>query len=164
MAISTVGKNFRDGVILIEDGTGTPLAVTVIYENGDFSGSGFMETQTDVTAYLDRGSKYSLRKTNQNFPTFTFTAHMTDISDATDKLLWDIVNKTNAFSAAVSTDGAAADVYTLNVTLTIEGTDYGDSADHTIVLADCHLTIDVSEGDPNAFSVSGTVYGAVTAT
>ena len=40
MAISSVVKNFRDGTLLFEDGTGTPLALTVQYDEGNFSLSG----------------------------------------------------------------------------------------------------------------------------
>ena len=68
MAISSVVKNFRDGTILIEDGTGTPLAVTVQYEAGDFSITGLNESNTDATTYLDRGELGSVRKTNRTFP------------------------------------------------------------------------------------------------
>ena len=94
MAISAVVKNFRDGTILIEDGTTpTPISVTVQYEAGDFSISGLSESNTEVTTYLDRGDLGSVRKTSRTFPTFSFSAHMTDLSDATNKTLWDAVNK-----------------------------------------------------------------------
>lgn len=164
MAVSSVVKNFRDGTILIEDATATPLAVTVQFEGGDFSITGLNQSNTEATTYLDRGDLGSVRKTSRTFPTFSFSAHMTDLSDATDKLLYDAVNKTGAFSAAVSTGGTASDVYMLKVTLTIEGTNFGDSADHVMVLNNCHLSIDFAEGDPNSFSLNGTVYGAITAT
>jgi hypothetical protein len=163
MAVSSVVKNFRDGTILIEDGTGTPLAVTVQFEAGDFSISGLNQGNVEATTYLDRGELGSVRKTSRTFPTFSFSAHMTDLSDATDKLLYDAVNKTGAFSAALSTGSIASDVYMLKVTFTVEGTNFGDSADHVMVLNNCHLSLDLSEGDPNSFSISGTVYGAITA-
>jgi len=164
MAISSVVKNFRDGTILIEDGTGTPISVTVQYEAGDFSISGLNESNTDVTTYLDRGDLGSVRKTSRTFPTFSFSAHMTDLSDATNKTLWDAVNKTGAFASAVSTGGTASDVYMLKVTLTVEGTNFGDSADHVLIMNNCHLSVDFAEGDPNSFTLNGTVYGAITAT
>lgn len=164
MAQSSRVKNFRHGTILLEDGTGTPLAHTVQYENGDFQVSGLSEGQKEVIAYLDRGVLCDLQYGNQTFPTFSFTAHFTDLSDATDKLLVDACRKTGAFSAAVSTLGANK-VYTIDLTWTIEGTDLGDSADHTFKLEDCRVTdVQISEGDPTSFTVSGTCYGAITAT
>ena len=164
MAQSSRTKNFRHGTIKLSDGTGTPLEVTVQYENGDFSADGFKEGQKDVVAYLDRGVLYDLQYTNQTFPTFSFSAHFTDLSDATDKLLYDACMKTGAFASAVSTRGANQ-VYTLDLLWTIEGTDLGDSADHTLALDDCRIdNVQLSEGDPSAFTISGTVFGAITAT
>lgn len=164
MAASTVIKNFRDATIKLDDGTSpTPITLTVSLEAGDFSITGLNESNTEATTYLDRGELGSVRKTNRTFPTFSFTAHMADLSDATDKLLWDAVNKTGAWASAASTI-SGSDVYGLKVTITIEGTNFGDSADHVLVLNGCHMAIDFSEGDPNSFSLSGTVYGAITAT
>ena len=164
MAQSTTIKNFRDGTLTFTDNTGTPLSMAIVYEAGDFSIDNLNEGLVETTAYLDRGEFATLRKTNRVFPSFSFTAHMTDLSDATDKLLYDLARKTGAWASAVSTLGANADAMTYKLTFTVEGTNFGDSADHTMVLNDCRITLSFSEGDPNSFSVSGIVYGAITAT
>ena len=164
MAQSTVIKNFRDGSLLFADNTGTPLTLAIQYEAGDFSIDNLNEGLVETTAYLDRGEFATLRKTNRVFPSFSFTAHMTDLSDATDKLLYDLARKTGAWASAVSTLGANADAMTYKLTFTVEGTNFGDSADHTMILNDCRITLSFSEGDPNSFSVAGIVYGAITAT
>ena len=164
MAQSTVIKNFRDGTLTFTDNTGTPLSLPIVYEAGDFSIDNLNEGLVETTAYLDRGEFATLRKTNRVFPSFSFTAHMTDLSDATDKLLYDLARKTGAWSAAVSTLGANADAMTYKLTWVCEGTNFGDTLDHTLVMNDCRVTLSISEGDPNSFSVSGIVYGAITAT
>ena len=165
MPLSSIVKNFRGGTILMQDGTATPITLTVAYESGDFALSGIMQGQMEVAMYLDRGDLGSLRKTSFVPATFSFTAHMTEISDATNRNLMDIVGKTGAFSAGVSTFGAATDaVWTIDITWTIEGTDAGDASDHVVALAKCHCKIDAKEGDPNSFSISGTVYGGITLT
>ena len=164
MAQSTTIKNFRDGTLVFADNTGTPLTMPIVFEAGDFSIDNLNEGLVETTAYLDRGEFSTLRKTNRVFPSFSFTAHMTDLSDATDKLLFDLARKTGAWAAAVSTLGANADAMTYKLTFTVEGTNFGDSADHTLVLNDCRITLSFSEGDPNSFSVAGIVYGAITAT
>jgi hypothetical protein len=165
MAISSVAKNFRDGTIVFQDATTpTALDLTVQYENGDFSISGLMQAQTAVTQYLDRGVFYSARKTNQNFPQFSFTAHFTDLADGTEETLYNLVDKSGAFASAVSTLGANADVMTYNVSFTVEGTDHGDAADHVLTMNDVHLTIDIAEGDPSTFTITGTVHGTISAT
>jgi len=162
--MSTVIKNFRDGTLVFADNTGTPLTLPIQYEAGDFSIDNLNEGLVETTAYLDRGEFATLRKTNRVFPSFSFTAHMTDLSDATDKLLYDLARKTGAWASAVSTLGANADAMTYKLTFTVEGTNFGDSADHTMILNDCRITLSFSEGDPNSFSVAGIVYGTITAT
>jgi len=165
MPISSVIKNFRDGNLLIGDGTTpTPIDITIQYEAGDFSIDGLNEGLVETTAYLDRGVFATLRKTNASFPTFTFSAHFTDLSDSTSKTIYDVVRKTGAFASAVSTLGANADAMTYKLTWTCEGTNFGDATDHVLVLNDCRLSVSIAEGDPTSFSVSGTVYGAITAT
>ena len=79
-------------------------------------------------------------------------------------MLYDLARKTGAFAAAVSTLGTAADAMTYKLTWTCEGTNFGDTADHVLILDSCRVTVSISEGDPNSFSVSGIVYGAITAT
>jgi hypothetical protein len=162
--MSTVIKNFRDGTLTFTDNTGTPLSMAIVYEAGDFSIDNLNEGLVETTAYLDRGEFATLRKTNRVFPAFSFTAHMTDLSDATDKLLYDLARKTGAWASAVSTLGANADAMTYKLTWVCEGTNFGDTADHTLVMDSCRITISISEGDPNSFSVSGIVYGTITAT
>lgn len=165
MAISSIVKNFRDGTIVINDGTSpTPLTLTVQFETGDFSISGLNQGNYEITKYLDRGDLGSIRKTNRSFPTGSFTAHMTDLSDGTDRLLWDAVNKTGAWASAVSTLGSTADVFALQIVLSVEGTNFGDSADHVLTLNNCHCSIDFAEGDPNSFTLNFEVLGAITAT
>lgn len=169
MAHSTVTKNFRDGSLKIDDGTGTPLTFTVIYEAGDFSISGLVQGQTETTAYFDRGRLGSLRHTTQTFPSGSFSMHMVDLSDASYGTAIDLMLQRNKYAPGsgtpgVSTLGANAEVYTVKLTLEIEGSDHGDDSDHTIVLDDCLCSVDAAEGDPNSISVSFTCYGSITLT
>lgn len=136
------------------------------YENGDFtlSGANSGAGSYEITKYLDRGDLGTVRRTVRSFPTGSFSAHLTELSDATNNTLWDAVNQTGSFSAAVSTLGANADVYALKLTLSIEGTTLGEASDHTLVLNDCRCSIDVAEGDPDSFTLSFEVLGTITAT
>jgi len=164
MPISSVVKNFRDGTITLSDSTTpTPLSVIVQYEAGDFSITGLSESNTETTTYLDRGDLGSVRKTSRTFPTFSMTAHMTTFSEAASKTIWDAVNKTGMFATGVS-GITGSDVWGIKVLLAVEGTNFGDSTDHTLELNGCHCTIDFSEGDPNSFTINGTVYGTILAT
>lgn len=161
---NSIVKNFRDGQLVLKDGTGTPIAVTIQFESGDFSISGLSaNSNTEVTTYLDRGSLGSVRLSTQSFPTWSFSAHMVEFSDATEKTLWDAVNKTGTFASAVSTI-TNSDVYGLDCVINIEGTSLGEATDHTLTLVGNRITLDFSEGDPNSFTVNGTCFGTITAT
>ena len=128
---NSIVKNFRDGQIILKDATGTPIAVTIEFESGDFSISGLSaNSHAEVTTYLDRGSLGSVRLTSQQFPTWSFTCHMVEFSDAVTKTVWDAVNKTGTFAAAVSTI-TNSDVYGLDCVINIEGTTLGEATDHT---------------------------------
>lgn len=164
MAASTVVKNFTDGTIKVEDGTGTPLDYTCAFDEGNLSLTGLSQQQNEIATYESRGALKSVRHTARTYPSGSFSLMLTDVSDNTDETLIDILLKQGAFSAAVSTLGANADVYTTKITLTIEGTDHGDSSDHTIVMDDVAATVDISEGDPNTVTVNFTVYGSITMT
>jgi hypothetical protein len=74
------------------------------------------------------------------------------------------VNRSGAWAAAVSTLGANADLYTLQIVITIEGTNFGDAADHVLTMNSCRCSIDFAEGDPNSFTINFEVLGAITAT
>lgn len=161
---NSIVKNFRDGAIILKDGTGTPIAVTIEFESGDFSISGLSaNSNTEVTTYLDRGSLGSVRLTSQSFPTWSFSAHMVEFSDAVTKTLWDAVNKTGAFASAVSTI-TNSDVFGLDCVINIEGTTLGEATDHTLTLVGNRITLDFSEGDPNSFTINGTCFGSISAT
>lgn len=165
MAASTFIKNNMDGSLILKDGTGTPITLTVPYEQGNFSISGLQKVLNNVVAYESRGRLLTVRHTTRVYPTFSFAAYMAQFTaGASAATLIDVFLKTTSttFAAAISTLGSTADVYTLDLAFTVEGTDFGDSADPTFTLEDCYCTFDFAEGDPNAFTVNGTVYGAIT--
>jgi len=164
MAASTVIKNLNDGSVTLADGTGSPVTLVAPFTVGDVAIEGLAAQLNEVTAYETRGTLNTLRHTSRTYPTFSFSAQLADYSDATDGTIIDFCLFQASYSANVSTLGSSADVKTINITLTVEGTDHGDSADHTIVCDDVHVTVATSEGDPNTVTISGTVYGSVVMT
>lgn len=162
MAASTVIKHLYDGKVTLLDGTGTPVSLDVPFSVGDLSLSGLAQTQRDVVVYQTRGSFGSLRHTARNFPTGSFSFQVADYSDATNTTAINFMLKNGSYSANTSTLGTASDVYTIDIKLTVEGTNFGDSTDHTITMEDCHVTFATAEGEPNTVSVDFTVYGQVT--
>jgi|OM-RGC.v1.022607969 hypothetical protein len=164
MAASTIIKHDTDGTIQLADGSTTPVVFTAPYTQGDFSITGIDgQGLREVVAYQSRGVLHSIRRAARTFPSISFSAMLSDLSDATDQTLYDFVRKTGSYNGNTTTSTASQEVYTLDVTLTIEGTDHGDAADHEIVCTDCAITFDLTEGQPTAMSFAGTVYGTVTA-
>lgn len=172
MALSTVTKNLNDGTLTLADGTGTPVTLIVPISLGDTTiddiraASGITGEQNEVTAYETRGKLDGVRHTARIYPSGSFSMHFREFTSATAGVVQDFICKTNAYSANVSTlaAGANADVYTIKITLTVEGTDHGDDADAVAVLDDCHCTIAFSEGDPNTATISYVCYGAMSFT
>lgn len=159
MALSSVPMIPRDGQITIEDNTGgTTIKHTVIYEDGDFSWDAMEEGYMTGVILKDRGIGYTMRKTEEQDLTFTFTAHATDFSDATEKTLQDAVLKLGAFASGVSVMGANADVWATKVIFTVEATNYGLSADHVATFAKCRLSVSFAEGVPGKFTIKGTIF------
>lgn len=164
MAASNVIKNsFGAGSIILSDGTGTPLTVTIDFDNADFSADGLMDTLKGVAVYQTRGSVHSIRHTEREFPTGSFSSMMSEFTDSSGGTALDFVTGKAPFAARISTlsGGANADVFCCDVKMTAEGTDLGDSSDHTITLEDCAVKVAYSTGDPSSFSFSFICYGAV---
>jgi hypothetical protein len=77
----------------------------------------------------------------------------------------EFLTKLGAYSANVSTLGSGTAMpYTVDVRLTIEGTNFGDTADETFTAEDVRCRISFSESaDGYSISVTGKVYGSVIA-
>lgn len=161
MAYDAIPKNARDATITISDDTGSPITFEILYEPGDASFQGFSPGGSEVVPLYDRGSFITLRKTKDQHPTFSFTFWLTEFVNATDGTPFDAFLKLGAFASGVSTLGASADVWTVDLQLDIEGTNIGSATDNTLTLDDCHATIDLSEGEEvTSGTVNGTCYGA----
>ncbi len=158
MAISDIVKTKRDGSIKFAD-NGAANELTVAFEAGDLSIDIPQET---IVNSLDRGrfgSTPSLRYGDDQPITGSFTAQLRDLSDAAYATLEEILMQSGDVGTNwVSTMGATGEVFTLDITWTIEGTNHGDSADHAITLPFSVVRGGFSEGDPNTINVSFTSY------
>jgi hypothetical protein len=162
MAVSEYAKTDIHGSITLSDGTGTPVTLALSYDMGDLSITGLAEKLNEVTAIQRRGKHVSLAHGARTYPSVSFSAIMTQFTEASAPgTLADFILRRAAYSANISTTNAGG-VYTIDIVLTIEGTDFSDAADHTVTLTDVACTLDFAEGAPNSFSISGQVYGAVT--
>ena len=161
MAASTVTKHFTDGSIVLSDGTTpTPVSLTVAADMGDFSVDSITEGQREAVPYQSRGVLHAVRKGAKVFASGSLSFMLADVSDATDQTVIDFVLAQASYSANKSTR-ANDDVYCFDIKITIEGTEFGDTADHTITMNDCHCTMGIAEGSPDTVSISFTCYGDI---
>ena len=160
MAASVAVKVKRDGVLTLTDGAAA--SYTVAYENGNVSFDGGAKASRVVI--MDRGTIVGLRKGDDPVPTLTFDVHMRDFTDGSALSLINFLDKTGAASGQTSVGGSAYEQYMIDVTLTIEGTDLGDTADHSAKANTCLCTWSFAEGDPDTISVSCEVYEGFTFT
>ena len=158
MPISTIVKTLRDVTILFEDGTSpTTEKLTVAFEEGNLS---LNIPGVSVEAFLDRGqfgATPALRYGNDQPITGSFTAYLRDLADGSYITLESILTNSGYFASTwVSTLDSAgnAEVKTVKMTITYEGTDHGDAADHTIVLAHCFITGSITDGTPSTVQIN----------
>ena len=152
MAESTVCKVIRDGTISIADNAGVN-AYTIAFEAGDFTAS---TPGPAVNVFLDRnqlGASPAVRYGSEAGSSGSFTCYLRDVTDAATETALDFIHESGFVGASwVSTLGANSEVLLVSITITVEGTNHGDPADHTIVYNHCRLTGSWSEGDPGTVS------------
>jgi len=171
MAVGTVTTNLNDGSLVLSDGTGTAVTLTVPVSVGDTAFDALMAVSlvtgqyNEVVAYEARGRLDSVRHTSRVYPSVSFSVHVRDLTSASVGNVLDFVRKLNAYSANISTlaAGATADVYTIDAILTIDSSVLGGT-DSVATMTDCAFSASFAEGDPNTLSFSGICYGTITCT
>lgn len=161
MAFSTVPKVRRDGTITLKDGGSASLEIS--YEAADLT---FEVTKSDQTVIRDRSVIVSVRKgDDQPAATGSFSAYFREFADQTNAgSIVDFINKTNHYSGNTSatSSGVYVEEYCINIEYDVEGTTFGDDANHRATLTQCIATVSFTEGDPSSFNISFTCYGGVT--
>ncbi len=158
MAYSTIKKTVRDLKITLAD-----LAASHSLE---LTFDGELEVTIpgdEVFETLDRGRRSTtapaIRYGDEQPMTFKFNGVLRDLSDASYITMESIIGNAGYFASTwVSTLGATAEVKTITITIDIEGTDHGDSADHQMVLKFCRGSGTITEGKPCMWSYSGTSF------
>lgn len=160
MAASTVVKVRRDGTLKLQDGAGSPVTLTIDYEDGNFTANNLAE-DSDRIVIRDRGTIVGLRKGDDQVGSLSFSVHFREFSNQGAATLLDFCNGLASGSALTSTGGSGFEQFLCTVSMEIEGTDHGDNADATCNFLKVLLTADFSEGDPDVLNVQGEVYGGI---
>lgn len=170
MAVSGFVKTNTCGAIALADGTSpTPVSLTLAFDRGDLSLSNLAPVLNERVVIEARGKFKNLAYGARQYPTVSFSCWVSAFQDsgtAPGNILTFL--QRTAGSAYASNDGTLGTgskiPYTVDVTYTLEGTDWGDSADHTFTLHDVDFSIDsfTEASDGCNVSLTGTVYGEIT--
>lgn len=163
-AESTFWKTNLQGTIELRDGTGTPVTLTIGTDRGDLKITGLGAKLNAPQVMTRRGRFGSLNRGERVFPQVTFSCFMGNAVGSTTSAPGtpsEFLSKLGAYAANVSTLGANRE-YTVDIRLTIEGTNFGDSSDETITCEDCVATVEIAEGiDGNVLTISAQCLGSV---
>lgn len=158
-AESSFWKNADQGTIQLIDGTGTPVTLTLSTDQGNLKATAFAATLNAIVVMERRGKFGSLNRGVRAFPQLTLTTFMGNFVGSTTSAPgtpMEFLTKKGAYSANVSTLGASRE-YTVDVKLTVEGTNFGDTADETCTWEDCVLVgaemSEAAEGNAMAYTL-----------
>lgn len=164
MAYSSIPKTRRDGSLTLRDGTGTPVELSIEFEEGAFS----MDTPKDAqTIIRDRSVIAAVRRgDSEPSASGSFTAYFRQFTDGAEAgSILDFINQTGHYSGNVSTGSSGTpfvEFYCIDIEYIANAMSIGDDSKHLATLSKCVCTASFSEGDPSQFTISFTCYGGVT--
>jgi len=164
---STMPKVIRDGSMSLTDSGGTNDFL-VDYEDGDV---GFAVGPGDIDETIviyDRNIITASRKGKQQPIEVTFTVKLKTFTNSKTSAtnpasLLDVITGTGGASAWTKVSNSH-EQHNLDMTFTVEGSDWGDGADNTVTFSKCIFKYDLKEGDPSKITISAMCLGGYTVT
>ena len=167
-AVSTYVKNSTMGSIILADSTGTPVTLTLAYDKGDLSITGLGQKLNDVGHVQRRGKHVSSMFGARRYPQVSlsiFVSNLVGGSTAAPGSMLEFVTLLNAYAANTNPAGAGRPA-AFKLTYTVEGTNFGDTADETVVLSSLTLmSLDFTESlEGNTLTMQCELAGTVVIT
>ena len=163
-AESSYIKTNISGTIVLSDGTGTPVTLTLAYDRGDLAISPLQEKLNELVKIERRGKFVSHAYGARVYPTVSFSVYSGNVVGGTTTAPGtptEFVTFTGSYAANLGTLGTGRPK-TVDMVITIEGTNFGDADDEVITLNDVYITGAWSEAaDGNTISFTGEVLGAI---
>ncbi len=163
-APSSYVKTAVHGTLTVLDGTGSPVSLVVPFTRGDVSISNLKAKLNEITKIEARGKFLSHAWAARIYPAVSFSLWCGNVVGSTTSApgaLAEFLAGLGAYAANIATTGTGRPM-TVDAKLTIEGSNFGDSADETITVEDLHGSFSFAEGmDGNAISFSGEGLGNV---
>lgn len=143
-------RSLRDGVLKLQDGTGTPNEITVALEDGGIS---YTETN-NVDVIMDRGVLDHVRQGDEAPVEISVSLKFQSFIADAAPTVYEALTQTGDASSWASTR-SGEDVYTLNWIFEIQDT--SNATNETLTFSDVWPeSIDFAEGTPfNTLEVSG---------
>ncbi len=165
MGASGTVKVRRDGTITLFDGSGGPVTYTVSYEDGDFSADTLTGANADDRIVIrDRGAIVGLRKGDTPVGSLSWTVHFREFTNGSAQAILDFITGDDVGGTLASTGGTGFEHFLCGVTMTIDGTSHGETANASVTWNKVLVTASFSEGDPDKLSFTGETYSAPTYT
>lgn len=169
MAVSGFVKTNVSGAITLLDGAATPVELTLAFDRGDLSLSTLKEVLNEDVAIERRGRFINSAHGARVYPSISFSCWISAFQDSGvapgNILTWIQRTASSAYASLVSTLGTGSSVpFACDLRYTLEGTDFGDSADHTFTCNDVQLQIDsfTEAAEGLSVAISGMVRGGIT--
>lgn len=164
MALTNFVKNNVQGVIVLKDGAGVPNQMTLAFDRGDLSIGPLAWVLNELVKIERRGKFKSANVGARFYPQLSFSAWLAQFTDAAADVVADFMLKRGKFAGNVSKFGSGHPVYAIDLQYTLEGTNYGDTADHTFTATNFVPRLDsfTESIDGNQIAFSGEVLGPIT--
>lgn len=166
-APSTQPKNFQAGVTRLSDGTGSAVTLTWLMGQGDLKFGPLSQYLNKPVAYTARTVFLGLGNGAPSFPQISGSFLVGNVAGNTNSApgsFTEFITGKGAYSANISTIGASR-IMTVDIRQTIEGTNWGDTADETIDFEDCQVMVEFQEREEgNLITWTATCYGNIIVT
>jgi hypothetical protein len=154
--------------VVVSDGTGTPVNYTIDQDQGRLSISGLRPGLRESIPVERKGQFVSELFIGRKYPTASMVFYLDAFSKSAGGTILDWLFKDGALSARIGTlnPSGATDLkipFAFDVAATIEGTDYGDSADHILSWDDWvidDVAVEIGPDAPATVTISGPIRGA----
>jgi hypothetical protein len=151
---SVTPKVGRDGTVKFYDnaGAGGANTFTASFIRGDFSANA--GAKAEAIDIFVRGIWKGRRRGNNPIHEGSFSLPLVQFTNGTNDVILDVLDGTGAIGLDWTKHTASIEEWNVGMLITIEGTDHGDAADHTLDFQGVVLTWDLAESPNGETSIN----------
>lgn len=165
MSVDAMVHTINTASVTLSDGTGTPVTLTITNDTTVTIDGLTGRALNDLLLFQRRGQHFSAQNGQRVYPTVTieFLHNGFKGNGAAPGTPLEFATFQGTYSGNTSTTSVGTrGVKTINIGLSLEGTDYGGT-DGSMTLANCALQsiTPYSDGEPSTYSITWVVTGAI---